>query len=83
VPEGSRWQLILSSDDEQFGGEGTALPAVLAAQPLSAAAAAQSEKTDASAPFVSPLPQEICGQPAAVSIDLPPCCAAIYKRIYK
>ena len=97
VPEGSRWQLILSSADEQFGGDGAALPTVLAAKPLSVITAEQAKASPAAsaakastvnfvpanAAFAAPAPQELCGQPAAVSIDLPPYCAAIYKRIYK
>ena len=98
VPESSRWQLILSSDDEQFGGGGAALPAALTAKPLSAAAAEAYAKApaanaaepgtaavaaEATAANFAPVPQEICGQPAAVSIDLPPRCAVIYKRIYR
>ena len=98
VPEGSRWQLILSSDDKQFGGEGAALPAALTAKPLSTAAAEAYAKApaanaaepgtaavaaEATAANFAPVPQEICGQPAAVSIDLPPRCAVIYKRIYR
>ena len=34
VPAGSRWKRILSSDDEQFGGEGASLPLTLTAKPL-------------------------------------------------
>ena len=34
VPAGSRWKRILSSDDEQFGGEGASLPLTMTAKPL-------------------------------------------------
>lgn len=60
VPEKSRWKLILSSDDENFGGEGTKLPDLLSAKPK---------------PFGD--------KKASVLMDLPPLCAAVYKRVYK
>lgn len=72
LPEGSRWQLLLSSEELRFGGSGAELPALLTAEELGEEKDGE-EKED--------LTKAASGFGA--KIDLPPYCAAIYKRVRK